>query len=52
MKKSEIYRLAQVAVLTNDSFRVQDKLAILRELIDKEDVALFTEKQEEKENEK
>ena len=47
MKKSEIYRMAQVAVLMNASINVREKLEILRELIDKEDVALFCEKKEE-----
>lgn len=50
MKKSEIYRQAQISVLLDDRFRVQDKLDIIRELMDKEDVALFTEKRKEKEN--
>ena len=49
MKKSTIYRLAQIAVLRGD-LPVCDKLTILRELMDKEDVALFCEKREEMEN--
>ena len=48
MKKSEIYRQAQISVLHDGRFTAQDKLDILRELMDKEDVALFTEKREEK----
>jgi RNA-binding protein YlmH len=48
MKKSEIYRAAQAAVIRSD-FLCGIKLEILRELIDKEDVALFVEEREEKE---
>ena len=47
MKKSEIYRLAQIAVLQSTTTNYADKLDILRELMDKERVALFVEKQEE-----
>lgn len=49
MKKSEIYRLAQVAVLAQpltDSV----KITVLRELMVQEDLAKFCEQQEEKEN--
>ena len=49
MKKSEIYRMAQGAVLTNEYLIIDDKLEILRELMDKEDVALYTERKEEEE---
>lgn len=48
MKKSEIYRLAQISVLHDGRFTTQDKLDIIRELMYKEDLALFTEKREEK----
>lgn len=51
MKKSEIYRMAQGAVLTNEYLSIDDKLKILRELMHQEDLALFTEKREEKERE-
>lgn len=47
MKKSEIYRLAQGAVVTNTYLSIEDKLDILRELMNQEDVALFVEKREE-----
>ena len=50
MKKSEIYHLAQYAVLSDSAIANYQKLQILRELMDKEDVALYCEKQE-KENE-
>jgi hypothetical protein len=49
MKKSEIYRLAQGAVVTNTSLPTSTKLEILRELMDKEDVEKFCEKRAEKE---
>jgi hypothetical protein len=48
MKKSEIYRLAQQAVIFSPHIQISEKPEILRELIDKEDVALFVEEQEEK----
>lgn len=48
MKKSEIYRLAEVAVIKSD-LPVCDKLEILRELIAKEDLERFCEEREEKE---
>lgn len=47
MKKSELYRYAQGAVLVCDDLAIPTKLEILRELFDKEDVAKFCEKQEE-----
>ena len=49
MKKSKIYRLAQKAVLKTDWFSVEEKLTILKELIFKEDLALFNEEREESE---
>lgn len=45
MKKSQIFRLAQIAVLSGNLPNA-DKLEILRELFDKEDLALFVEEQE------
>lgn len=47
MKKSEIYKVAQVAVLRADKIGDCTKLDVLRELMAKEDIALFAEKQEE-----
>lgn len=47
MKKSEIYRLAQGAVVTNGFLGIEEKLAILRELMSQEDLAKFCEKNEE-----
>lgn len=49
MKKSEIYKIAQQAVVHATFLGIDKKLEILRELMDKEDVALFCEKQEAKE---
>ena len=48
-KTSWIYRMAQLAVLESSSLTEFNKLEILRELMQKEDVALFVEKQEEEE---
>lgn len=44
MKKSEIYKTAQVAVL-NSGFSSIDKLEIIRELMKEEDLALLCEKE-------
>ena len=49
MKKSEIYKKAQLAVL-GSTLGGYDKLEILRELMEEEKVALFCENRE-KENE-
>lgn len=49
MKKSMIYKLAQMAVLNYERIGDTDKLQVLRELIAAEDLALFCESQEEKE---
>ena len=50
MKKSAIYRAAQICVLES-SLGVREKLEVLRELMRKEELELFTEAQEEKANE-
>lgn len=47
MKKSEIYRLAQIAVQEHNCLYTRYKLEIIRELMKQEDLALFCEKQEE-----
>lgn len=47
MKKSELYYLAQQAVLTATGLNNSRKLEILRELMGAEDLALFREKKEE-----
>lgn len=49
MKKSEIYHLAQVAVVNSATIAPENKLEILRELIDAEELARFCESQEVKE---
>ena len=48
MKKSEIYKYAQCAVLECPELHTTTKLDILRELMKDEDMELYTEKQEEK----
>lgn len=48
MKKSDVYKLAQMAVV-NSSMCAVDKLEILKELMSQENFAKFCEKQE-KEN--
>ena len=46
MKKSKIYRLAQLAVIKDDLIAVDDKLEILRVLMTDEDVAEYCESNE------
>ena len=48
MKKSEIYYLAQVAVLEMD-FPAKTRLEMLRELMAKQDMEAFCEREAEKE---
>lgn len=50
MKKSEIYKMAQKAVLDCPMLATSTKLEVLRELIEREDSALYWESQEEKED--
>lgn len=50
MKKSEIYYLAQVAVVNSPSIIGEKKLEILKELMDKEALAKWSEEKEAKEN--
>lgn len=47
MKKSELYHLAEVAVITTNTISVESKIEVLRVLFESEDVALFCEKKEE-----
>ena len=50
MKKSEIYRLAQLAVVASFSpLKDEQKVEVLRELMAKEDFEKFCEEQAEKE---
>lgn len=46
MKTSEIYKKAQIAVVNSPYLYSEDKLEILRELMDKEDLEIFREKKE------
>lgn len=50
MKKSEIYHLAQIAVVNSPCISPEVKVATLRVLIESEDLALFSERREEKKN--
>ena len=43
MKKSEIYHLAQIAVIASPCIEPENKLKILHELIDRECLELFVE---------
>lgn len=49
MKKSEIYKMAQRAVVNTMCILADDKLEILRELIEKEGLEKFCEDKAEKE---
>lgn len=46
MKKSELYHLAQIAVIATATISVESKIEVLRELFEKEELALFVEEQE------
>ena len=48
MKKSEIYKLAQIAVLDSNRLKPDAKLEVLRELMAKEDVEVFVENEAER----
>lgn len=52
MKKSEIYHLAQIAVITSQCITPESKIEVMRVLLDEEHLALFVEEREanEKEN--
>ena len=45
MLKSEIYHLAQIAVITSPCITPETKLEVLGELMEKEDLEIFCEKQ-------
>jgi hypothetical protein len=47
MKKSELYHLAQIAVIATPTISVESKIEVMRVLLDQESLALFCEKQEE-----
>lgn len=46
MKKSEIYQVAMIAVLTNNAIIPTDKLEIIAELMDKKETAEWLERVE------
>ena len=46
MKKSEIYHLAQIAVVTSPCIAPENKLKVLKVLIDDEELSIFTEKRD------
>ena len=48
MKKSEIYRITQIAVVGNENISTEAKLEILKELMDAEKWAAFGEEREAK----
>lgn len=49
MKKSEIYRKLQIAVIDYyDIFEQSEKLEVIRELMNREDIEAFSENQESK----
>ena len=47
MKKSEIYHLAQIAVINSPSIAPESKIEVMRTLLEDEGLALFVEKQRE-----
>ena len=47
MKKSELYHLAQIAVVTSSCITPENKLKVLRVLMEGEDLELFREKKDE-----
>lgn len=49
MKKSEIYRIAQKAVIYCEAISANEKLEVLRELMAKEDIERFSEERENQE---
>lgn len=46
MKKSEIYKLAQIAVISTATIAPETKIEILRELLERESLELFCEEKE------
>ena len=52
MKKSELYQMAQFAVVNTPSISPENKLEILKELFDKEELFTYCEKTEEQRKEK
>ena len=52
MKKSEMYKVAMMAVVASSSISPNVKVEIVRELMEREDLELWREKQEEEKAEK
>lgn len=50
MKKSELYHLAQVAVVQSAQISPEKKVAVMKMLIEQEKFELFVENREENEN--
>ena len=50
MKKSELYHLAQIAVINSPSIAPETKIEVLRELLDAESLELYREEREENKN--
>lgn len=48
MKKSEIYHLLQISAMRDGDLDYDETLEVLRELMRQEDIALFSEEQEAK----
>lgn len=48
MKKSEIYHLAQIAVITSPSIAPESKIEVMRVLLDEEHLALYVEERDAK----
>lgn len=51
MKESVAYKIAQCSVLNDNTLKDHEKLAVLRILMDRENLALFAEKEMKKEGE-
>lgn len=51
MKKSVAYNVAQIAVLKSQNISAEDKLEILRVLMDDENIAIYVEEREAKADE-
>lgn len=49
MKKSEIYHLAQIAVINSPSITPEGKIEVMRTLLEDESLALYIEEQKAKE---
>ena len=52
MKKSEMYKIAMMAVVSSIAISPDVKVEVVRELMEREDLELYREKKEEEEAEK